>query len=542
MNAIANLWMKSSKISVHAKDYIIKMDNNEMNDAFTTTKMKFGTAGIRQIMGPGTNRMNSFTYQQMAHGYAQYILANNNKNPTVVIGHDNRTNADMFSLICARVLSSFGIKVYLYNENKLMPTPIISFTIRHLNLDGGIIVTASHNPKNYLGFKAYNNSGAQILPDEANYIEQQMPDPLSILENDYKYDESLIEYLDDSIVTDYYEAAKSALIFTDPNEDKAHPIVFTAHHGTASTKLPEFLKTLGYSHVISVKQQCVPDANFTYSKSSNPEDPISFKLSEEYAKAAKADIMLGVDPDADRLAVVVKHNGAWRYLTGNEMGTIFTYYVLKNKEFTKTPFVVSTFVSTYLIDRIAAKYNANVYRVGTGFKWHGNLMNQKVDTEDFVVAFEEAIGSLNSTINRDKDSFQAAALALEIYDHYKIQDMTLVDVLEKEIYPEFGFWAGGTISYTFKSFHWKAEMDKKLAQFGAMKNFYIGDCQVFTNKWNKEADALEWMLQDGMWIKFRKSGTEPKFKIYYNVYGNSLEEANNRLELLKKEMANLIRE
>lgn len=284
------------------------LSKNEMDDSFKESKMSFGTAGIRQIMGPGTNRMNSFTYQQISHGYAQYILKRNYNNPSIVIGHDNRTNADMFALICAKVLTSFGIKVYLFKNNELMPTPIVSYAIKHLGLNGGIIITASHNPKNYLGFKAYNETGGQILPDEASIIEEYMPENNIILEQNYLSDDSLITYLDDQIISDYYQDARSCLINTDFNEKKNDPIIFTAHHGTASYHMPSFLETLGYQNIVSVKQQCIPDPNFTYSISSNPEDPISFELSEKYASKVDANIMLGVDPDADRLAVAVKHD------------------------------------------------------------------------------------------------------------------------------------------------------------------------------------------------------------------------------------------
>lgn len=541
MNTIANLWLKSSKISTQSKKYIMNLTKKEMDDSFTENKMSFGTAGIREIMGPGTNRINSFTYQQMAHGYAQYILKRHSDNPSVVIGHDNRMNADMFALICAKVLTSFGIKVFLFKNNELMPTPIISYTIKHLGLNGGIIVTASHNPKNYLGFKAYNETSGQIMVDEAHEIEQYMPENSEILDKNYISDDSLISYLDDQIVSDYFKAARSCLINTNIEEEKNEPIVFTAHHGTASYLMPSFLETLGYKNVILAKQQCVPDPNFTYSLCSNPEDPTSFELSEKYASKANSNIMLGVDPDADRLAVVVKHNNGWRYLTGNEMGIIFTYYVLSNKKFNKQPFIVSTYVSTYLIDSIANHYGAKVYRTGTGFKWLGNKVTERESKEDFVVAFEEAIGSLNSTINKDKDSFQAAALALEIYNLYAKKGMTLIDLLEKEIYPNFGYWSGGTISYIFKTLNWKEEMEQKMNYFKTLENIDISGIKVVSNKWNQEANALEWDLGNGMWIKFRKSGTEPKFKIYYNVYGNSIEESNEIYDVLKKYMSELIR-
>lgn len=550
MNIICQKWIKSPKISESSKRYILGLPEKTIDSMFTNEKMKFGTAGIRQIIGPGTNRMNSFTYAQMAHGYAQYILAKKPEGARVVIGHDNRINADLFTMVCAKVLTSFGIEVYLYNNNQLMPTPIVSFTIRHYSLDGGLMITASHNPKNYLGFKAYNETGAQILPNEAAFIEQEMPENEIILDLEYQENNELISYLDDAIVHEYYQAAQSCLIHTNINEEKNFPIVFTAHHGTASYLMPQFLETLGYTNVVPVKQQCVPDPKFTYSATSNPEDPSSFELSEKYAekitdvKKQDVSIMLGVDPDADRLAVVVKHNGTWRYLTGNEMGIIFTYYVLSNKQFTHKPYIVSTYVSTYLIDSIAKAFKAHVYRTGTGFKWHGDMINKKSPREELVVAFEEAIGSLNSTIGRDKDGFQAAALTLEIFDFYRKREMTLIDLLENEIYPTFGYWAGCTVSYTFQGFEWQQEMQAKMNQFAAYNNksnLQIYDCKLKSCKWNEAADALEWDFDKGIFIKFRMSGTEPKFKAYFNIYGSSNEDAKLRLNAFKEYIAYLMR-
>ena len=544
MNSIVNLWMKSDKISAKSKDFILKMSDEDMNDAFRPQKLTFGTAGIRQLMGPGTNRMNSYTYQQIADGYAQYLL-NTFKNDDVikvVIGHDNRANADLFSMVCAKVLSSFGIQVFLYKNNELIPTPIVSYTIRKYGFHGGIMVTASHNPKDYLGFKAYNWTGCQISDQDAKIIESFMPESIDILNNDYESNESMIAYLDDEVINLYFEDAKLCLINTNPREFKKFPVIFTAHHGTASFLMPKFLEKLGYTNIITVKQQCVPDSNFTFSSTSNPEDPASFELSEKYAQRANAEIMLGVDPDADRLAVAVIHNGSWRYLTGNEMGIIFSYYILNNKKFSKTPFIVSSFVSTYLIDHIATHYGAKVYRTPTGFKNLGNVVEQKSNNEDFVVAFEEAIGSLNSTINRDKDSFQAAALALEIYGEYRKHNMSLLDLLNSEIYPLFGCWAGGTMSYTFECYDWREKMNQKMNYFSQLKDIALYDVRILSTRWSDETKILEWILQDNMWIKVRMSGTEPKFKIYFNIFGNTINDANNRYIQLKEIIKEMMRE
>ena len=539
MNHISSLWVQSHKISNEYKKYILEMSEDDINRFFTDDKMTFGTAGIRATMGPGTNQINTFTYQQMAEGFARWLLLTK-ENPSVVVAHDNRKNADFYSKVVAKVLTSFGIKVIFFPNNELKATPITSYAIRMAKADGGIIITASHNPKNYLGFKVYNSFGAQILPDDANKIVALMPENNTILDNEYAINNDLIEYFDNSITESYFKDATKCLIHTDVDKEKIFPIIFTAHHGTASHDLPNFLNTLGYKNVIKVEQQCVPDSNFTYSPISNPEDKRSFELSLKYAEKNKSDIMLAVDPDSDRLAVAVLHDNKWRYLTGNEMGIIFTHYVLKNKTFTKEPFIISTYVSTYYIDKIAKEFDAKVFRTATGFKWVGNVLEQYYQQQDFVVGFEEAIGSLNSDIGRDKDGFQAAALALEVYDECRMHDKTLIDYLN-DIFNEYGAWAGETVSYLIEAPNWKETMSARMDYFAKMKNKNILNLKILENKYNKKADALEWILEDGMWIKFRMSGTEPKFKVYFNLYGETVEEANRLLDALKLEIDIILR-
>ncbi len=540
MNAISALWLKSEKISAEYKKYIMGLSKEEIDTYFTDKKMSFGTAGIRATMGPGTNQINVFTYQQMAEGVARWLLLSK-ENPTVVIAHDNRKNADFYSKIVGKVLTHFGINVLFFPNNELKATPITSYAIRHLKADSGIIITASHNPKNYLGFKVYNNFGGQILPDDADIICSLMPENKTILDNEYTQKAELISYIEDSLTQSYYEQARKCLIKTDFETEKNFPVVFTAHHGTASYDLPYFLSSLGYKNVVKVEEQCVPDSAFTYSPVSNPEDKRSFELSLQYANKYNSDIMLAVDPDSDRLAVAVLHDNKWKYFTGNETGIIFTHYVLKNKKFTKEPFIVSTFVSTNYIDKIAADHNAKVFRTPTGFKWVGNVLEQYYQQQDFVVGFEEAIGALNSDIGRDKDGFQAAALILEIYNWLKSQDKTLVDYLH-QIFNEYGAWAGETVSYVIQSPNWKESMEERIKFFSKIKVKEILGLKLNEIRWNKKADALEWHLQDGMWVKFRMSGTEPKFKVYYDLLAPTLEEAKALLENFKKEIDSMIRD
>ena len=540
INKIYKLWRNDKFLPKDLKADLKKLSQEEINAYFKPEKMHFGTAGIRGIMGAGTHKMNIFTYQQMADGYARYIIKHFPKNPSVVIGHDNRINSDLFCITCANVLTSFGIKVYLFENNHLTPTPIISFAIRFLNANGGIIVTASHNPKEYNGFKAYNPDGGQILPDVANEIEKLMPQPEDILNNVYIGNKNLLAEIDDKIIDVYCQEAKKALVKREIiNIKKPEPIILTTHHGTASNYLPKFLKELNFN-VIPVKEQCFVNSNFINSPSSNPEYFDSFNLSIKLAQKQKSKLLIGVDPDADRMAVMVKHNNQWRLITGNQMGIIFTHYLLNNRSYDRKPFIVSSYVSTNYIDMIAKKFNAYVNRTGTGFKWMGNYVSLHDGNESFVVAFEEAIGALNTNINRDKDSFTASALALEINYFCKQNKMDLIDYLEKIIFKEYGNWFGKTDSFVIKGLDWKNKVEQKMKFFQNYKKPTVGSYKIKKILYNKVGDCLEWWLDGKSWIKFRKSGTEPKMKVYYELYDKSLITLEKEYQLLHKLFANII--
>ena len=541
VNKIYESWKKNKFLPKDLKDDLNKINNKKEIDAFfDSKKMRFGTAGIRGIMGAGTHKMNIFTYQQMAEGYAKYIIKYFPKHPSVVIGHDNRMNSDIFSITCANVLTSFGIKVYLFKNNHLTPTPIISFVIRYLKANGGIIITASHNPKEYNGFKAYNPDGGQILPNVANEIEKLMPQPASILNNIYIGNKKLIFEINDKIIDIYFQQAKKAIVKNKIiNIKKTEPIILTTHHGTASKYLPKFLKMLNFN-VFLVKEQCFVNDKFINSSSSNPEYFDSFNLSIKLANKLKSKFLIGVDPDADRMAVMIKHKNVWRLITGNQMGIIFTHYLLNNRRYKHKPFIVSSYVSTNYIDMIAKKFKTYVTRTGTGFKWMGNYVSLHDSSESFVVAFEEAIGALCTNINRDKDSFTASALVLEINYFCKQKKMDLIDYLEKIIFKEYGIWFGKTDSFAIKDLDWKNIVEMKMKYFKNYPKKTIGSYKIRKVIFNKVGDCLEWWLNGKSWIKFRKSGTEPKMKVYYELYDKPLVSLEKDYQSLHKFFANII--
>ncbi len=539
--AIVDKWLHSPNVPQADKDSIGRMSRAELEQAFSDAPLAFGTAGIRAKMGPGTQFLNRITYYQMATGYGRFLMQ---KHPgqavKAIVAHDNRNNGADFSIDVANVLTSMGIKVYLFENNQLVSTPIVSFAIRRLGAHGAVIVTASHNPKEDNGFKIYDATGGQVLPDDGKSVVGLMPPVDEMIDHRPRKDDGLIEYLDEGLIVSYYEACKQALIKTDPTEPKGFPIVFSGQHGTACKRLPEFLARLGYTNVIPVREQCEFDGDFTNTPTPNPENREAWDLSLEYADRHGAEVIVQADPDADRFAMAVRHGGGWTFLSGNQMGIVYTYYVLKNKTFSKRPYVVSTYVSTNLIDRIAKDFGAEVHRVATGFKWVGAKMNEIGDAKQFVVGFEEAVGALNSTINRDKDAYQAAALALEIYWDCKKRGVSLIDLLEGEIYGKYGKIYNATVPFSFAEPDWKESVRKRFDRILGYGERTIGARPITKIAFNEAGGCCDWLLDGDSWLRFRMSGTEPKFKVYYNLYGDDLNALGSEAKAIDAEIRKLL--
>lgn len=527
-------WMNSDLVDKETKTKISKMSEEQKKDAFSNM-LYFGTAGVRQKMEPGIFRMNIFTYRLLTRAFAIFLKEKYpNQDISVVIGHDNRMDGDKFSLECAYTLSEYSICSKFFINNELMPTPVISYAIPKQLCQAGIIVTASHNPKEDNGYKIYGPTGAQLLPEDTNRIEEIMKTLVDdIVDYEPKKDIKLISYIPVSVVNSYIKDVMNLSINTSLNLTDTK-VVYTPQHGAGSVIMPRVLSEMGYDF-IPVEEQSTVDPLFSNTKSSNPEDPISFDLAIQVAEKNKADIVLGSDPDADRLGVVVKHNKKWEYLTGNQMGILYLYYTITQKPVQKNSFIVSSYVSNNLIDLIAKPHDIKVYRTGTGFKWMGNKIDSLEKNNHLIVAFEEAIGALNSTINKDKDSIQSAVLALEIYTYYKTKNMTLIDVFEKEIFPTYGYWFGRTVSVKIESLDWKKQIAKKMKSFSEYNKDKILSRKIKKIQYNDVNECWEWILENNSWIKFRQSGTEPKFKVYFNLYGTSSEELfNEHNEILEE--------
>ncbi len=523
MNKIYEAWLNNTNVTSELKHEMLNMDIKDIEYSFTDEPLKFGTAGYRNKIGPGNLFMNVFTYQQLAVGYATFVKRrfyqnpeNEGKIPTVVVAHDARRGNIEFTYAVVNALTNSGVKVLLFDDNIPMFTPIVSFTIRKMQLDGGINITASHNPKNYNGFKAYNASGGQLLPHECEMVSSFLQPWDANLNMKFRKLPKLISHVPNTVINAYFENTKKTLINDTPPNNEL--IIFTPHHGVGCAYISNFLKSLGH-HIIDVPEQNFYSSEFVNSPLPNPEDPASFALSLEMAKEKEARIMIAIDPDGDRFAIAINHQGIWRYLNGNETGILLTHYILSYKDFgDNVPVIVSTHVSNNLINKLANEFGALVLRTGTGFKFIAKAMDEIDDDGEFVVGFEEAIGACTNVNIREKDGIGAAALVLEMVDFYKAEGLDLIDVLERRIYPLYGAWQGQTFSITIPGNDWKEKAKDLENKAMNVKVKKIGDYIIKDILWNEEGSCIEWMLENDSWIKFRISGTEPKFKIYTNIY------------------------
>lgn len=531
-------WYNSNKLSSQEKQSIANLTNEEKERFFADKNIGFGTAGVRDKMCLGTNGLNRFTCGQLFHAYANVLQKNNPQKIQleVVVGHDNRINSAEFALLAAKIFNSYGIKVWLFKKNQCICTPIVSYAIRKMNCHAGLNITASHNPKEYNGIKFYSYDGAQLTSTKA--IEESMCKYNEILNVKLDLPLSNTSYMDDKIIEQYFDECKN--VYSDKvfiNSTKKNiPVLINANQGTACKLLPKFLKQLGY------KVKTIPSLNkisgkFENTKDPNPENIVSFNQPIEYANKHNIQIIIGVDPDADRMAIATKHQGNWKIFTGNETGTIFSYYLLNSQRNPyKKPFIVASYVTTNVLDLIAKDFNCPVYRTATGFKWLGSEVSKHEDDHNsLVVCCEESIGSLLLPINRDKDSFCASALILEIFYKCLSKNITLVDYLDN-IYKKYGYCKAITSSYTIKDINFKPIVANKIKKILAVKaGKAIGKSFKVTKvQWNEDGGCVEWTLNNNSWIKYRASGTEPKIKSYINVYGKDAKDVNEKYDDVKK--------
>lgn len=538
----AEQWLKSNNISKEVKDEIcrLKQDNiEEFNDAFYR-KLAFGTGGLRGIMGVGTNRMNSIVVSMSTQGFANYIKEQNpdRKDLKVAISFDSRNNSKDFATITAKVFAANSFKVFLF-EN-IHPTPLLSFAVRELGCDAGVMITASHNPKEYNGYKAYWNDGAQLVsPHDVNVIERvDKIDDISQVKIQENMDN--ITLISDDFDKKYFDRIK-ALSFSDHDLDKFKDIriAYTPLHGTGYKIIPQALKLFGYDNIVCEPAQSIPDGNFPTTLSPNPEERSALELGIELMEKENADILLATDPDADREALTIRdHQGQILMLNGNQTATLLTYYLLKRyKEkglLNGKQFVIKTIVSSELIKVICEDFQVNCYDVLTGFKWIADMILQKEGKEQYIGGGEESYGYLIGDFVRDKDSVSTCCILAELCAWAKQQNKTILDILT-EIYRQYGYYQEGLVSVVKKGKSGAEQIKTMMDNFRnnppktiiGQKVIGINDYELrigkdlTTNTETKleqpQSNVLQYYLEDGSKISVRPSGTEPKIKFYFSV-------------------------
>jgi len=552
-------WLQDPAIDEATKQELKQLENNpvELEDRFYRD-LEFGTGGLRGVIGAGSNRINRYTVARATQGFAEYILQAHSRQegkPSVVIAHDCRHFSPEFALEAALVLAGNGIVAKLFPS--LRPTPQLSYTVRELAATGGIVVTASHNPPEYNGYKVYNAFGGQLVPHEAEQVIANIREVTSFggikrLSREEAEQQGMLVWLGEA----EDEAFAETVAATSVNRElmaagaaKDLVVVFTPLHGTGNLPVRRVLDKIGFTQVHIVKEQEMPDGNFSTVKSPNPEEREAFTMAIELGKQVGADILIGTDPDADRMGAVVRAtNGEYEILTGNQSGAILVHYVLGQlKEAGKFPengAVVKTIVTSEMGATIARHYGATVFNTLTGFKYIGEKMNQFDETGEhtYLFGYEESYGYLAGNYARDKDAIVAASLICEAAAYYKRQGKTLIDVLE-ELYAQFGYYRESLASRTLKG-------KDGVAKIGAlMEDFRSNPPQQIAGSEVKEVldyslgldglpkeNVLKFMLADGSWFCLRPSGTEAKIKCYFAVCGESNEDAKARLKRLEEEV------
>lgn len=565
------LWLTSDAFDRETKSELesIKGNDKEIKERFYKD-LEFGTGGLRGIIGAGTNRMNKYTVGKATQGLANYILKNNpdGRKMGVAIAYDSRNMSPEFAEMSALVLNANGIKSYVFDE--LRPTPELSYAVRALGCTAGIVVTASHNPPEYNGYKVYWADGAQVVaPKDKGIISEvnaitDFADIKTMTKREAE-EAGLFNIIGKEIDDGFIENIKAQAVR--PEEVKKAEdmvIVYTPLHGTGNKPVRRVLKEIGFKNVYVVPEQEMPDGNFSTVGYPNPEDPKAFTLAIELAKEKNADIVVGTDPDADRIGVVIKDaDGNYDVLTGNMTGALLTEYVLNGrKEKGKLPdnaVVIKTIVTTEMVRAIAENYDAEIIEVLTGFKFIGEKIKQFEEdhSHTFVFGFEESYGCLSGTYARDKDAVGAAMLVCEMAAYYKNRGMTLHDGLD-ELYEKYGFYKEGVKSVTLKGID-GAEQIKKImaylrdntpAEFAGHSTIWKKDykTQEFINIATGEtaksglpvSDVLYYNLEGGAWLCVRPSGTEPKIKFYMGVKADSLKEADKKVEVMERAVDELL--
>ncbi|WP_373808299.1 phospho-sugar mutase [Streptococcus ferus] len=562
-------WVDFNQLPDYLRKDLEAMDEKTKEDAFYTN-LEFGTAGMRGYIGAGTNRINIYVVRQATEGLAKLIETKGDeaKNRGVAIAYDSRHFSPEFAQDSARVLAEHGIKSYVFES--LRPTPELSFAVRHLNAFAGIMVTASHNPAPFNGYKVYGEDGGQMPPADADALTdfiRAIDNPFAIEVADFEAakSEGLIEIIGEAVDAEYLKEVKEVNINQDLIDKfgKDMKIVYTPLHGTGEMLARRALAQAGFQSVQVVEAQAKADPDFSTVKSPNPESQAAFALAEELGRQVNADVLVATDPDADRLGVEIRQaDGSYWNLSGNQIGALIAKYILEaHKQAGTLPdnaALAKSIVSTELVTKIAESYGATMFNVLTGFKFIAEKIQEFEDTGNhtYMFGFEESFGYLIKPFVRDKDAIQAVLIVAEIAAYYRSRGLTLADGID-EIFKEYGYFAEKTVSVTLSGVDGAAEIKKIMDKFrtSAPADFNATpisltedfleltardkDGQV-TTLTTPPSNVLKYTLADDSWIAVRPSGTEPKIKFYIATVGQTLEEAETKIATIEKEINDFV--
>ena len=561
-------WLDSNAVDSQTKEELKALtDEREIEDRFYKN-LEFGTGGIRGVMAAGSNRMNIYTIAKATQGLSQY-LNKHEKNPTICIAYDSRNMSAEFAQEVASVLAANNVKVYLYDS--LRPVPMLSFAVRYMKASAGVVITASHNPKQYNGYKVYGADGAQITGEAAgeilSYIEScDIFEDIRRISLDEAQRLGKLEYMGEKVDNAYYEKVDSLVIRKDLVKERAKElsIIYTPIHGSGNIPVRTMLSRLGFSNVSIVPEQELPDGNFPTASYPNPENKDVFDLAIKLAQKVAPDLIFGTDPDCDRIGVLVKmDSGDYTVLTGNQVGVLLTDYILGARKekglLSKKDTIIKTIVSTGMVDGICEAYDAEVMDVLTGFKYIGEKIKEFEETNSnyFAFGFEESYGYLAGDFVRDKDAVIASVLIAEMALYHQCQGKNLYEALQ-DLFEKYGYYKEGQVSIEMKG----KDGQEKIAQIishlrenppKGINNILITQIEDYefsqltdiesgekTPIDLPQSNVIKFTLEDGSWAVVRPSGTEPKMKIYVAITGESEKESNDKLQVFTEAAVKLI--
>lgn len=562
-------WLDFEQLPDYLRQELLSMDEKTKEDAFYTN-LEFGTAGMRGYIGAGTNRINIYVVRQATEGLAKLIETKGEeaKKRGVAIAYDSRHFSPEFAFESAQVLAQHGIKSYVFEA--LRPTPELSFAVRHLNAYAGIMVTASHNPAPFNGYKVYGQDGGQLPPADADALTDfiraiENPFAVELADLDESKSSGLIQVIGEDVDIEYLREVKDVNINQDliNNFGKDMKIVYTPLHGTGEMLTRRALAQADFESVVVVESQAKADPDFSTVKSPNPESQAAFALAEELGREVDADVLVATDPDADRLGVEIRQpDGSYKNLSGNQIGAIIAKYILEAHKTAGTlpenAALAKSIVSTELVTKIAESYGATMFNVLTGFKFIAEKIQEFEEKHNhtYMFGFEESFGYLIKPFVRDKDAIQAVLLVAEIAAYYRSRGLTLADGID-EIYKEYGYFAEKTISVTLSGVDGAAEIKKIMDKFreNGPKQFNNTDIVLLedfqkqtatkndgtiSNLTTPPSNVLKYTLADDSWIAVRPSGTEPKIKFYIATVGNDLADAETKIANIEKEITTFV--